>query len=319
MKKIIFLFIFFLANIVYLQSIEIPVIIWKKSVIYDEIISGLEYYSKNSGINEFTYRYVKVDESREKSIELYNKFNSKENLAAIFVGTGLAELIIGNDNFNPKTNLMFIGVNNLLMFPEYEKKIQKHQDKIFFLHYFKEAGAKIQLFETLFYKIKKIGFLYNPGNEASRFELPDLKKFCAQNSIELFEYKTPDKNQKENFIASLKKYSKTIKNIDLLIVPSNTEISTNLNLLIDDNFKIPTLCYQKDGLYKNGMISLWPDLFKQGKIIHGRLSELKNGKKKIPANDYKNKFNIFVNFNQVSSTGLKIPVKYIAWLKAVKN
>ena len=323
MKIIIYFFLFFIFSFysapLYTETITIPVIVWKKSVIYDEIIAGLQYYSKIDASHNFKFDYFVLNESRPKALALYKKYNSNTYPAAIFIGTGIAELLIGSKEFTPSTNLIFAGTSNISSVPKYETALTKNKKRIFFLHYFKDIKTKILLFETLFHEIKKIGVLYNPFNEASFFELSDIKKYCSEKSILLSEFPTPAKQPQKDFIAALKNYSKKIKNIDLLIIPSNTEITLNLDLIIGDNFKIPTLCYQKEGLFKNGIISLWPNLFNQGRIIYEKLIEIKKLQAMSFQDDFQNKFKIFINFRQMSAIGLKINVKYITWLKAVKK
>jgi len=321
--NIIILFIFFVLNPLnisagqfYEKKIEIPVLIWKYSVVYEELLAGLKYYANNPGGN-FFFKYIMLEESKKKAFEYFLALNNSSSPAIILLGTGLAELILSSPNFKSKTKLIFAATANIRLNSKFSDIIKKNGENIFLLSYSIDFRKKIDIFEKLFFQINTVGILYNPKNEASLYEMIDIKNYCVANKINVIEYILPPKEDRTKFNSALKEYTTKIRNIDLLIALSNTEITNNIDLLIDTSFTIPVLCYQKEALHKKGFISICPNIFYHGNILFEYLNNVAQ-KKKSDFQVSSDKFSIFLNYSMLHQLSLSYPLKYAKWIKPIK-
>jgi len=332
----VFLFFFILLAIFYdnarlialnsVNTIEIPVIIWKKSVIYDELLRGFQYESgyklDNPEQFDVKFKYYTVNENTSKSIELFKSLNNPSNRFIVLIGTGLAIRILKSEDFKPKTKLVFVGVNNLRADSEFASILTKFRKDIITLTYYQKFEEKINAFAKLFFKPSKIGVLYNPENEASIFEIPDIRQYCKSHNLQLIEYPITNKNDVIGFKKKLAELRKKIMGIDLLIVNSGTELTLNLEALVTAEFKIPVLVYQKEGLEHNGLFTIWANQFYSGVYLYECIIDILSGRRLFfemqPIPDAQNKYRLFVNPSQVKRLNLRFPAQYVSILNGVK-
>ncbi|HPG30277.1 MAG TPA: ABC transporter substrate binding protein [bacterium] len=328
-KKYAAIFFLFLISDIFIfdlglnaqNEIVIPVLLWKKSVIYDEIIKGMEYSSNISPQEpKIIFKYFNLRENSKEALKTFNSLNNGANKLIVLLGTGLSSAVLLSDNFNPVSNLIIAGVSDIKFYPEINKNLKKFDDKILVLSYFQSITEKIKTFENLFFKPERIGVLYNPENEASDVEIPDIRNYCRLNNLILKEYVIKDKENAESFRKRLNDYSNSIKDVDLLITVSNTEITLNIDSLITKKFSIPVLSYQKEAVYKKALLSLWQNQFYTGTLIYKYISDINAGISEFVylENLYPNRFKIYFNVSELSKLNLKIPLKYINFVEGIK-
>ena len=141
-----------------------------------------------------------------------------------------------------------------------------------------------------------------------------------KNNIFLKEFIIRNKNDILNFKKKLSDYSKIIKNIDLLVTISNTEITLNIDNLITPDFKIPVLSYQKEAVYKKALLALWQNQFFSGTLMFRYINDLISGKINFSETSdmYPNKFKIYYNVSEMGKLNFKFPLKYISLAEGVK-
>ncbi|SED82944.1 putative ABC transport system substrate-binding protein [Rhizobiales bacterium GAS188] len=179
---------------------------------------------------------------------------------------------------------------------------------------------QLKLFREILPKLKKLGFVYNPGLDSSLANLGWLREAAAPLGIEVVESTAPTSNE---VIAAA---NKLVGRVDAIYIPNDTTVVAALETIvkIGQDTKTPIFTGETRGVDRGALASLGLDYIEVGRLAGHMVAEVLKGKKpgeidaviaytKLPV------FNVVINKGSAAAMGVSLPEAVLAHATKVVN
>ena len=169
-------------------------------------------------------------------------------------------------------------------------------------------AAQLRLFKEIVPKLKKLGFVYNPGLDSSKATLGWVREQGRKLGIEVVEAAAPTTNE------VIPATNRLIGKVDAIYVPNDTTVVAALETVvkIGKDTKTPVFTGETRGVGRGAIASVGLNYTQVGMLAGHMVAEVLNGKKpgeidavrayeKIPDNV------VVVNKGSASAMGVSIP------------
>ncbi len=169
-------------------------------------------------------------------------------------------------------------------------------------------AAQLKLFKEIVPKLKKLGFVYNPGLNSSKATLAWVKEQGKKLGIEVVEATAPTTNE------VIPATNKLVGKVDAIYVPNDTTVVAALETVvkIGKETKTPIFTGETRGVGRGAVASVGLDYTQVGMLAGHMVADVLNGKKpgdidaliayqKIPDNV------ILVNKTSAAAMGVTLP------------
>jgi putative ABC transport system substrate-binding protein len=167
---------------------------------------------------------------------------------------------------------------------------------------------QVQLMLDILPKMKKVGFIYNPGLDNAVSTLEALRALLKQRGIEIVESPSPTTN--EVILAA----KKLVGKVDAIYVPNDTTVVSALETIVKIGQETQTPVFAGEtGAVTRGVIgSVGLDYVAIGKVAGNMVADILGGKKPgdiDPVLAYKvlTNFQVAINRGSAQKMGVKIP------------
>ncbi len=165
-------------------------------------------------------------------------------------------------------------------------------------------GQQIRLMTEFVPRLKRLGVLYNPGLDGSRYQLEVMKKLATERGVTLVEASVPNSN---DAIASMRSL---VGKVDAVWIPNDVTVYAALEAVskVAQDRKIPLFTGETRSVERGAVASIGFDYDAVGHAAAGQVVQILRGKKPgdidviVP-----NAFRTVVNQRAVQATGLAIP------------
>lgn len=165
-------------------------------------------------------------------------------------------------------------------------------------------GLQLRLMTEFVPDLKRLGILYNPGLDGSRYQLEVMKKLAAERGIALVEASVPTSN---DAIASMRSL---VGKVDAVWIPNDVTVYAALEAVakVAQDRKIALFTGETRSVERGGVASIGFDYDAVGRSAAGLVAQILRGKKPgeidviVPS-----AFRTVVNQRAVQATGLTIP------------
>ena len=168
--------------------------------------------------------------------------------------------------------------------------------------------AQLKLFKEIVPKLKKLGFVYNPGLDSSKATLGWVQEQGKKLGIEVVEAAAPTTNE------VIPATNKLIGKVDAIYVPNDTTVVAALETVvkIGKDTKTPVFTGETRGVGRGAVASVGLNYSQVGTLAGHMIAEVLNGKKpgeidaviayeKLPDNV------VVVNKGSAAAMGVKLP------------
>ena len=126
-----------------------------------------------------------------------------------------------------------------------------------------DAKKQLELYRSLFPRIKKVGMIYDANNPAGALaEEPFMREISAEMGIQFVSVPVTDKEEIQPAAALL-----LADGVDAIVVPTNKLVYGNLDIVIEQvaNKQIPIVAMNKQGVENGALAALFADTYKLGR------------------------------------------------------
>jgi putative tryptophan/tyrosine transport system substrate-binding protein len=177
-------------------------------------------------------------------------------------------------------------------------------------------GLQIRLMTDFVPDLKRLGILYNPGLDGSRYQLEVMKKLASERGIALVESAVPNSN---DAIASMRAL---VGKVDAVWIPNDVTVYAALEAVakVAQDRKIPLFTGETRSVERGAIASIGFDYTSVGQAAARQVAQILGGKKPgdidviVP-----NAFRTVVNQRAVQATGLTIPASVRSKANVVSN
>jgi putative tryptophan/tyrosine transport system substrate-binding protein len=177
-------------------------------------------------------------------------------------------------------------------------------------------GLQIRLMTEFVPSLKRLGVLYNPGLDGSRYQLEVMKKLATERGISLVESAVPNSN---DAIASMRAL---VGRVDAVWIPNDVTVYAALEAVakVAQDRKIPLFTGETRSVERGAIASIGFDYTSVGQAAARQVAQILGGKKPgdidvvVP-----NAFRTVVNQRAVQATGLTIPESVRSKANIVSN
>lgn len=169
-------------------------------------------------------------------------------------------------------------------------------------------AAQLNLFLEIAPKMKKIGFIYNPGLDSSNATLERLREVAKPMGITVVEAAAPTTNE---VIPATKKL---VGNVDAIYVPNDTTVVAALETVVKvgQETKIPVFTGETRGVDRGAVASVGLDYIEVGRLAGHMAAGILEGMKPgdvdaIIAYEKMPNFVVVVNKSAAAAMGVSIP------------
>lgn len=284
------------------QKVEIAMVLWRGVTKAEE---GFQSRLRESKQYEFDFTIFDADRSKEKLSEIIDQLEDGEFRLIYTFGTTATKMVKARIKDTP---IIF----NIVSRPVQAGVIASWKSSGGNLTGASNAVPMTSAFRTLnrAMHIKRLGFIYNPGEANSRIQRDEIERYQKQ-----FGYVMIDSP-----IESVDKISDAIglvlkKKVDAVLLPSDSLVKANANAIVSplNHHKIPTVV-SIPGMVKdnNAFLGLGPDYFLLGKLAAENALAVLNGKEatNVPSKTL-DRLHLTVNLKTAKQIGVGIPVQIL--------
>ena len=246
--------------------------------------------------------------------QIANKFVSNEPDIVVGVATMAAQSFVKFARAG-KTKLIFTTVTDPLG-ANLVKNLEQPGNNISGVSNFVALEPQIEMFKQIKPSIKKLGFLYNPGEFNSISLIEQLRIICPKYGIKLV---TISVSKTSEIVQSAIKLSSLV---DAIFVSNDNTALSALRMIVKaaDRQKIPVFVSDTDIVADGAIAALGPNQYEIGKqtaamivqVLKGR--DINNMQVQFPR-----KTELFLNMKVAKKLGIKLPDDLIAKAKKVLN
>lgn len=152
--------------------------------------------------------------------------------------------------------------------------------------------------------IKKIGYIYNAGEDNSVSNLAKLEAYASEHNFEVFKSAITSSTELQPAAASL------ISKVDAIFVANDNTVAEAMPILMTEanNAKVPVYVGADSMVMDGGFATVGIDYEELGRETAKQVDEILRGKKveDIPVKVFKDKLNLYVNIDTAKELGIEI-------------
>lgn len=173
---------------------------------------------------------------------------------------------------------------------------------------FAPIAKQLDLIKEILPKLKKLGFVYNPGLDNSLSYLETIKAEGGKRGIEIVPAPAPTANDVVGAGQSL------VGKVDAIYVPNDTTVVAALEALVKlaQDAKVPLFTGETRGVERGAVASISYNYTEVGRITAGLVKQVLDGKKPGDVDvvfmaDATKSLNLFVNKTSAAKMGVSVP------------